>query len=121
MEHLVIGIDASDGRLPESYDDLAKRLEGQGTVYIPHVVIRPEARMAIIRPPRVLVGLITPDAVEQLEDWAVGYLGADPLTELRFQREERVLVMGGANIPAGRVGLRALVSDEVDRNSAGMP
>ncbi len=111
MEPLLIGIEASDGRLPVSYDDLSKRLEGVGTVYIPHVVIPPEARMAIIRLPRVVVGLSTPAAVEQLEDWAAGYVSAGASAELRFHRGGRtVVVQKGDPSTAGR--LSVLISEE---------
>ncbi len=111
MEPLLIGIETSGGRLPEAYDDLSKRLEGVGTVYIPHVVIPPEARMAIIRPPRVVVGLSTAAVVEQLESWAAAYVGADPSTEVRFHRGGRTVVMQGSDPPTvGR--LSALVIQE---------
>ena len=112
MEPPSIGIDASDERLPESYDDLSQRLEGLGTVYVPHVVIRPEARMAeLIRPPRLVVGLSSAAAVEPLDGWAADYVGADPTVELRFQREGRTVALrGGDGETRGR--LSALVSEE---------
>ena len=107
----MIGIDASDERLPESYDDLSQRLEGLGTVYVPHVVIRPEARMAVIRPPRLVVGLSSAAAVEPLDGWAADYVRADPSVELRFQREGRTVALrGGDGETWGR--LSALVSEE---------
>lgn len=106
----MIAIEASDARLPESYDDLSKRLEGQGTVYVPHVVIRPEARMAVIRPPRLVVGLATPDALVHLEDWAADYLANDSETELRFHREDRAVVLRRSN-KAVRHRLHALLYD----------
>jgi hypothetical protein len=111
MEPLIIGIDASDDRLSEAYDALASRLEGKGTVYIPHVVIPPNARMAVIRPPSLVVALASADAVDALEEWANNYLSSSECTQLRFQREHRSVVLSAADATARRGRLRGLVCD----------
>jgi hypothetical protein len=111
MEPLMIGVDASDDRLPEAYDVLASQLEGKGTVYIPHVIIPPNARMAVIRPPTLVVALASADAVDELEEWAGNYLSSSERAELRFQREHRSVVLRAADITARRGRLRELVSD----------
>lgn len=107
----MIGVAASDDRLPEAYDGLAARLEGKGTVYIPHVVIPPNARMAVIRPPTLVVALALADTVDELEEWADNYLSSSENTELRFQREHRSVVLRAADTTARRGRLRGLVSD----------
>lgn len=107
----MIGVDASDDRLPDAYDALASRLEGKGTIYIPHVVIPPNARMAVIRPPTLVVALVSADAVDELEEWADSYLASSERTELRFQREHRSVVLRAADATSRRGRLRELVSD----------
>jgi hypothetical protein len=111
MGPLMIGVAASDDRLPEAYDALASRLEGKGTVYVPHVVIPPNARVAVIRPPTLVVALALADAVDELEEWADHYLSSSESTELSFQREHRSVVLRAADATARRGRLRELVSD----------
>jgi hypothetical protein len=109
MEPLIIGVEAADERLPDFYDALAGRLEGRGWVYVPHVVIPPNARVPVLRPPRLVVGLAEPDDVAVVESWAAEYL-TTPDTELAFERSGRRLVFRSADSEAGRVSLRSLVS-----------
>ncbi len=111
MEPLVISVQASDDRLPDSYDQLAKRLEGRGSVYVPHVVIPPNARMAVVRPPHLVIGLTSPDDVGELEAWAGEYLAPGATSELAFERSGRRVVLRAADAPAGRASLRPLVAD----------
>jgi len=115
MEPLVITVEATDDRLPDFYDPLAARLGGRGSVYVPHVVIPPNVRMAVRRPARVVIGLASPDDVEEVEAWAGEYLAAEESVELRFERSGRRVVLRAA-VPTGdptarRGSLRFLVSD----------
>jgi hypothetical protein len=112
MEPLMIGVDASDDRLPETYDALASLLEGKGTVYIPHVIIPSNARMAVIRPPSLVVALASADVIDALDEWANNYLSSSEYTELRFQREHRSVVLSAADVTARRGRLRGLVCDQ---------
>lgn len=111
MEPFVISVQANDDRLPDSYDPLASRLEGRGSVYVPHVVIPPNARMAVRRPPRLVVGLRSADDVAELEAWAGDYLAPTPGSELRFERSGRSVVLRAADATTARGSLRPLVSD----------
>lgn len=110
MEPLIIGVEAADERLPDHYDALAGRLDGCGWVYVPHVVIPPNARVPVLRPPRLVVGLTEPDDVAAVESWAVEYL-TTPDAELVFERSGRRVVVRAADAVAGRLSLRSLVSD----------
>ncbi|MGI9022213.1 MAG: hypothetical protein ACR2HV_03050 [Acidimicrobiales bacterium] len=111
MEPLIITVQATDDRLSAFYDPLASRLEGRGSVYVPHVVIPPNARMAVRRPPRLVVGLALPDDVEEVEAWAGDYLATEGTSELHFEREGRRVVLGAADPASRRGSLRSLVSD----------
>lgn len=111
MESLIIGVQASDDRLPDFYDPLASRLAGRGSVYVPHVVIPPNARIAVQRPPRLVVGLASPEDVGELEAWAGEYLTPGEPCELRFERSGRRVVLRAADDPGRRGSLRSLVSD----------
>lgn len=111
MEPFLIRVDASDDRLPEHYDPLATRLEGRATVYVPHVVIPPNARVAVRRPPHLVVALSSADAVDELEAWADDYLRAGQSAELRFERDGRRVVLRAVDTVARRGQLRVLVSD----------
>jgi len=111
MEPLLISVHATDDRLPASYDPLAKRLEGRGSVYVPHVVIPPNARVAVVRPPRLVIGLTSPDDVGELEAWAGEYLSPAATSELEFERSGRRVVLRAADAPTSRGSLRSLVVD----------
>ena len=110
MQALIIGVEAADERLPDFYDALAGRLDGRGWVYVPHVVIATNARVPVLRPPRLVVGLTAPDDVAAVESWAAEYL-TTPDAELAFERAGRRVVVRSADSAAGRVNLRPLVSD----------
>lgn len=111
MEPVVIGVQATDDRLPDFYDPLASRLEGRGSVYVPHVVIPPNARIAVRRPPRLVVGLTSPDDVGELEAWAHEYLAPGKSSELHFERSGRRVVLRAADAATSRGSLRSLVAD----------
>ncbi len=121
MEPLVIGVLATDDRLPDFYGPLTSRLEGRGSVYVPHVVIPPNARIAVHRPPRLVVGLTSPDDVAELEAWADEYLGPSgppsgvpapaEASELHFERAGRRVVLRAGDSTSRRGSLRSLVSD----------
>ena len=111
MEPLLIGMEATDERLPEFYDPLASRLEGRGSVYVPHVVIPPNARMAVHRPPRLVIGLASADDVGELEAWAGEYLAPGGASELHFERGGRRVVLRATDPSTSRESLRGLVSD----------
>jgi hypothetical protein len=103
-------VEAADERLPDFYDVLAGLLDGRGSVYVPHVVIPPNARVPVLRPPRVVVGLTDPDDVAAVESWAAEYL-TTPDAELTFERAGRRVVVRAGDSVAGRLSLRSLVSD----------
>lgn len=109
MEPLIIGVQASDDRLPDFYDPLASRLEGRGSLYVPHVVIPSNARVAVRRPPRLVVGLASPDDVGELETWAGEYLAPEETSELHFERAGRRVVLRAADRQASPGSLRSLV------------
>lgn len=111
MEAFLIGVQATDERLPDYYDPLASRLEGRGAVYVPHVLIPPNVRVAVERPPRVVIGLSSPDDVEELETWAAEYLGSGDTPELQFERAGRRVVLRAGEAEASQGSLRSLVSD----------
>ena len=111
MEPLLITVQAPDERLGSSYDPLATRLEGRGSVYVPHVVIPPNVRMAVHRPSRLVVGLMSPDDVEEVEAWAGEYLQEEGTSELQFERAGRRVVLRSGDAAIGRGSLRPLVSD----------
>lgn len=111
MEPLLIAVEATDDRLPGSYDPLASRLAGRGSVYVPHVVIPPNARMAVARPPQLVVGLASPDDVGELETWAAEYLARGERSELRFERSGRRVVLRAADPASSRESLWSLVSE----------
>jgi len=111
MEPFVIGVLATDDRLPDFYGALTSRLEGRGSVYVPHVVIPPNARIAVHRPPRLVVGLTSPDDVGELEAWADEYLAPAEASELHFERSGRRVVLRAGDAAARRGSLRSLVSD----------
>lgn len=110
MEALLIGVQATDERLPDFYDSLASRLEGRGALYVPHVVIPANARVAVQRPPTLVVGLTSPDDIGEVEAWAADYLGSATGAELRFERAGRRVVLRAADGEARGEGLRPLVS-----------
>lgn len=111
MEPVMIAVEASDDRLPEFYDPLASRLEGRGALYVPHVVIPANARMAVRRPPKAVIGLASPDDVGELEAWAAEYLAAERSSELHFERGGRRVVLRAADFVGRRGSLQPLVSD----------
>jgi hypothetical protein len=109
MEPLVIGVQATDDRLPDFYDSLASRLAGRGCVYVPHVVIPTNARVAVDRPPRLVIGLTSTEDVAVVAAWAAEYLATEG-TELHFERSGRRVVLRAGDPLAGRESLRLLVS-----------
>lgn len=111
METFLIGVQATDERLPDFYDPLTSRLEGRGGVYVPHVVIPANARVAVERPPRVVIGLSSADDIGEVEAWAAEYLGSATGAELQFERAGRRVVLRAADGEAERESLRPLVSD----------
>ena len=108
-ETFLIGVQATDERLPDFYDALASRLKGRGAVYVPHVVIPPNARVAVERPPTVVIGLASADDIGEVEAWAADYLGSATDAELRFERAGRKVVLRAAAGEAGRESLLPLV------------
>lgn len=123
MEPLLITVEASDDRLPRFYDPLASRLEDRGSVYVPHVVIPPNARMAVVRPPRLVVGLKSSADIAEVATWAHQYLSAAEGSELRFERLGRRAVLHAGDPDGGGASLRSLVADGAERqgNDRGGP
>ncbi len=109
METFLIGVQATDERLPDFYDRLTSRLEGRGTLYVPHVVIPMNARVAVQRPPKVVIGLSSAEDVSELEVWAADYLASATAGELRFEREGRRVVLRATDSEVSRASLRSLV------------
>lgn len=111
METFLIGVQATDERLPDFYDPLASRLKGRGALYVPHVVIPPNTRIAVERPPKVVIGLSSADDLSEVEAWAAEYLASDTGAEVRFERAGRHIVLRAGDAVASRVSLRSLVSE----------
>ncbi|HSH59597.1 MAG TPA: hypothetical protein VK988_08165 [Acidimicrobiales bacterium] len=112
IEPLLIAVEATDDRLPRFYDPLASRLEGRGSVYVPHVVIPPNARMAVRRPPCLVVGLTSPDDMAEVVAWAREYLSpAAEGSELQFERLGRRIVLRAGAPDGNGADLRSLVTD----------
>jgi hypothetical protein len=110
MEPLLIGVQAFDDRLPDFYDRLASRLGGRGCVYVPHVVIPPNARVAVERPPRLVIGLTSSEDVAEVAAWAAEYLAAKGASELLSEHSGRRVVLRAGDPVAGRESLGLLVS-----------
>jgi len=110
MESLMIGVQATDDRLPDFYDLLASRLAGRGSLYVPHVVIPPNARVAVVRPPRLVIGLTTADDVAEVAAWAAEYLTAEETAELLVEHCGRRVVLRAGDPVAGLESLRRVVS-----------
>lgn len=110
METFLIGVQATDERLPDFYDRLASRLEGRGTLYVPHVVIPLNARVAVERPPKVVIALASADDVAEVEAWAAEYLASGTAAELHFERDGRRVVLGTTDSEVSPTELRSLVS-----------
>jgi hypothetical protein len=110
MEPLILGVHASDDRLPDHYDSLASRLDGRGCVYVPHVVIPLNARVPVERPPRLIIGLTSPADVGEVAAWAAEYLAGGEAAEMHVERAGREVVLRADDPMAGQESLRGLVS-----------
>ena len=106
----MISVQATDDRLPDFYDSLASRLAGRGSLYVPHVVIPPNARVAVERPPRLVIGLTTAEDIAEVAAWAAEYLTAEGEAQLQFEHCGRRVVLRAGDPVDGLESLRFLVS-----------
>lgn len=90
-------------------DALALRLSDAGTVFAPVAPVRPEARMEAVAPQALAVDVAGDDAAERLLEWAAQVLGAGPVTEVTFSRDERQLTVDQRALAEARNDLQSLL------------
>jgi hypothetical protein len=78
---------------PDFYERLAWALEGQGTVYTPHPLIPPYARMAKPIPTEIVVALDSTGAFEAIRSSMLDHIQLFEDAELTFEKDDRTITV----------------------------
>ncbi|GEL19488.1 hypothetical protein [Pseudonocardia asaccharolytica] len=111
MDRQLLSIESSDRGLLQTVSGLAAALDGRGTVFTPLPVVRPEARMAPVAPPVVVVAFDDSSAAPVVADWASQYLGRYPDAVLTCACEGRSVRLDAANRDTAREELARLIPE----------
>ena len=105
----IVHIAAPEGALHELVEALAQALKGRGTVYTPHPVVPPNARVAVPPPRDAFVALADPAAASTLNEVIRGHLDRGTLREVRLETASGALTLR-AGEPVGADALRAALA-----------
>jgi len=99
MSQIIFKVSSQDTSFLDFYEPLAHNLQGVGTVYTPHPVIPPNARMATPAPTNILVALNSADAFKVVHQTMRTYLKGRAQRTLTLERGEEQMIITGDHMP----------------------
>ena len=99
MKQILFKISSHDDSFLDLYEGLAWNLGDQGTVYTPHPLIPPNARMAIPIPTEIVVALKLVDAFTTVHQSMQDYLKHNEERELTLEKEDKTVTITGRSLP----------------------
>lgn len=109
MKQILFRISSHDDSFLDFYDGLAWNLSDQGTVYTPHPLIPPNARMAIPTPTQIVVALNLVDAFTTVHQSMQDYLKHDEERELTLEKEDNTVTITGRSLPEAKTLVNKLM------------
>jgi len=111
VKQILLKISSHDDSFLDFYEGLAWNLDDLGTVYTPHPLIPPNARMVIPTPNEIVVALKSVDAFTTVHQSMQEYLKRHEERELTLEKEDKTVTITGRSIPEANVLINELMPD----------